>query len=134
MKNQLKTFGISFSVFMAVDLLWLGVVALPIYNHFLGDLRADDTQWWAAILFYILFVIGLMYFALSEALEKKSFKIALQKGAAYGFITYMTYELTNYAVIEGWPLGLVPIDIAWGVVLAASVSTISFKLLTRKSS
>lgn len=132
MTSHLKTFAVTFAVFMAVDLVWLGIVAQPLYDHFLGDLRAASTQWAAAILFYILFIIGLMYFALNEALAKKSLRFAVERGAAYGFFTYMTFELTNYAVIEGWPLGLVPIDIAWGVVLACSVATISYKILSRE--
>ena len=131
MGDRVKQFAVAFSAFLVIDLIWLGVVALPIYDHFLGDLRAEQTQWWAAILFYVLWVMGLQYFALNEALKKKSFRFALERSAAYGFLTYMTYELTNYAVIQDWPLGLVPIDIAWGVVLASGVGTVSFKILSK---
>ena len=129
--QTLKTFLVTFAVFMVVDLIWLGIIAQPIYDHFIGDFLAETPQWWAAILFYILFVVGLIYFALYEALQKKSLRYAIERGTAYGFFTYMTYELTNYAVIEDWPLGLVPIDIAWGIVLSLSVSSISYKLLSK---
>lgn len=130
--KHIKTFAVAFAVFIVVDLIWLGIIAQPLYDHFIGDLMRESPNWYGAIVFYVLFVIGLIYFALAEALEKKSMKIAAQKGAAYGFFTYMTFELTNYAVLDEWPLGLVPIDIAWGIVLATSVSTVSFKILNKK--
>jgi len=77
----------------------------------------------------VFFVIGLLYFAILPGLKEKSLAVTLKKAAAYGFLTYMTYELTNYAVIEGWPLGIVFIDITWGAVLATLTALASFKAL-----
>lgn len=131
MPQPFRLYVVAFLVFIVVDLVWLAFLAQPIYDHFIGDLLAEDPKWLGAILFYLLFIVGLVYFALAEAVREKSLAIATQKGAAYGFFTYMTYELTNYAVIEGWPIGIVPIDIAWGVVLATSVSTISYKIVMK---
>jgi uncharacterized membrane protein len=82
--------------------------------------------WPAAILFYVLFLVGLLVFVLVPTLEAGgSVTRALALGAFYGFITYQTYELTNYALVKGWPLRIVVIDIAWGVVLSATVSALT---------
>lgn len=128
---NLKNFFLSISIFLVIDLIWLAIIAQPIYDHYLGNFLAESPRWWAAIVFYILFVVGLNYFVLTPALKIKSMKMAISNGAAFGFFTYMTYELTNYAVIEGWPLGIVPIDIAWGTILALIVTTTSYKILAR---
>lgn len=112
--------------FLAVDLLWLGVIAKNIYKNQLGDLMRTNPNWAVAILFYLLFIVGIMIFAVIPGVEKNSLQHTLLYGALFGFFTYMTYELTNYAVIKNWPAGLVPIDIIWGVVLATIVSLAGF--------
>jgi uncharacterized membrane protein len=91
---------------------------------------AENTVWPAAIAFYILFVVGIVYFAINPGLEAGSLSQTLKNAALYGFFTYMTYELTNYAVIEGWPKGLVLVDIIWGVVLATSVAWVAYLILS----
>ena len=76
-------------------------------------------------MFYILFIIGLLIFVIEPAILAKDPKKALIMGSLFGFFTYMTYELTNWAVIKNWPAAIVPIDILWGIVLSASVSYFS---------
>ena len=125
MKDWLIQFGVTFAIFIIVDLLWLGILAKPIYDKYLGDLLASPPNWSAAILFYALFIVGLIYFAITPALDGGSIADAAKNGALFGFFTYMTYELTNYAVIKDWPWQIVPIDIAWGAVLGLSVSAAS---------
>jgi uncharacterized membrane protein len=112
----------SFIVFLAVDLFWLGVLAKNIYRKYLGNFLAPKPNWPAAIVFYLLFVAGVMIFAIIPALKQGSISKALLYGALFGFFTYMTYELTNYAVIKNWPGSIVLIDIAWGVVLSLIVA------------
>ncbi len=129
--SYLGIFAIAFVVFLVIDLLWLGVIGRGIYVHFLGDFLAEDVRWGAAFLFYAIFVAGLIYFAIGPAIEAGSLGDAVLKGAIYGLVTYATYELTNYAVIEDWPGGIVPIDMAWGVVLAASVSSATYATWSR---
>ncbi len=108
--------------FLAVDLLWLGIVAKNFYQGQIGMLMKDSPNWTAALIFYALFIVGIMVFAVLPHYQKNSFAETLLYGALFGFFTYMTYELTNYAVLKDWPLPIAFVDIAWGVVLASVVS------------
>ena len=115
-------------VFFVVDLLWLGVLAKSFYNRHLGNLMAPSVNWKAAGLFYVCFIGGLLYFVIWPALEADSLQKALISGAVFGFITYMTYEFTNWAMVRDWPGSIVGPDILWGIVLCFLVSGISFWL------
>lgn len=129
MSDFIVRFLVALGAFLVVDLLWLGVIAKNIYRDQLGDLMATNVNWPAALVFYALFIVGLIYFAIGPGLDAGSLSETLRNGALFGFFTYMTYELTNWAVISNWPAQLVFIDIAWGVVLATSVSFITFQIL-----
>ena len=118
-------------VFLVLDLVWLSLVAQDLYEHFLGDLLADSPDVAAAFAFYAIFVGGLVYFAIAPAVAERSVRTAAVRGAAFGFVTYATWDLTSLAVIEGFPIGIVPIDMGWGTVLAAAVSTTTYQLWTR---
>lgn len=118
-------------VFFLIDLVWLGFIARDFYRGQLGSLMADPIVWPAAILFYLLFIAGILLFAVAPAIGAGSVVRALALGAAFGFFTYMTYDLTNLATIRGWPITMVVVDIAWGTVLAASVATASYLIGTR---
>jgi uncharacterized membrane protein len=118
-------------VFLALDLVWLSLVAQGLYEHFLGDLLADSPNAAAAFGFYAIFVAGLVYFVIAPAVNEQSVRTALVRGAAFGLITYATWDLTSLAVIEGFPAGIVPIDMAWGTFLAAAVSTTTYLLWLR---
>ena len=109
-------------VFFAIDLVWLGVVARGLYRRYLGDFLADQPNWTAAIIFYLLFIVGILVFAVMPALERHSASHALLYGALFGLFTYATYDLTNLATLQGWPLGIVFIDIAWGMALTGTVA------------
>ena len=113
-------------VFFAIDLLWLGVVAKGIYNKYLGGLLADQVNWTAAIIFYLLFIVGIFVFAIMPAIEKDSWVKAILYGGLFGFFTYATYDLTNLATLKNWPVTIVFIDIIWGIILTASVSISGF--------
>jgi len=115
-------YAASLVVFLVVDFIWLGWVAQPFYQRQLGDLLSQRVNWAAAIGFYMIYIIGLMIFSIVPALQKTSPVSALVLGGLYGFFTYATYELTNYALIRNWPAGLVPVDIAWGVFLCTVVA------------
>ncbi len=116
-------------VFFAVDLLWLGVLGRGIYQRYLGHLLGD-VNWGAALVFYLLFIVGIFIFAIMPAVDRGSARHAALMGALFGFFTYATYELTNLATLDGWPLGIVFIDIAWGVVLTGSVALAGYGIMT----
>ncbi len=119
-------FLLTVPIFFAVDIVWLGFLGKPLYQKYLGHLMAKDVNWKAAIVFYLLFIVGILIFAVYPALKIDKVSYALTYGALFGFFTYMTYELTNLAVIKDWAWQIVPIDIIWGVVLCTLVSLGSF--------
>ncbi len=124
--NYLVLYVIALGAFLAIDLTWLGFVALGIYTGLMRDILAPQPNWPAALGFYALFVVGLIYFAIGPAVREGSLSTAMLNGALYGLFTYATYDLTNYAVLKGYPAAIVPIDIGWGVVLAFAVSSLTF--------
>jgi uncharacterized membrane protein len=113
-------------VMLALDLLWLGVAAKKMYVSALGSLMKDAPNLPAAGAFYLLYVLGILYFATTPALAAGSWGLAAWRGALFGFFAYMTYELTNLALIRGWPASLVVVDIVWGVVLTAIAATAGY--------
>ena len=110
---MLVTFLVAFAVFMIIDLIWLGVIAAPFYRNQIGFLMAKKVNWGAAVLFYLIFIAGMVIFVIEPALQAQSFTSALVMGALFGLVTYATYDLTNFATLEGWPLTLVIVDIVW---------------------
>jgi len=127
----IKLYGITLPVFFAMDMVWLGLVAKNFYAKQIGFLMKTDVNWTAAILFYLLYIAGLVVFVISPALEKNSWTHAVLFGALFGLIAYATYDLTNLATIKNWPLVVTVVDLIWGMVLSASVSTIGF-LIAKK--
>lgn len=121
-----KLYAIALPVFFAIDMTWLGVVAKNFYRSQIGSLMTPNVNWLAAIIFYLIFIVGLVTFVISPAVEKGSWMYALLFGALFGLVCYATYDLTNLAVAKDWPLLVTIVDLAWGAVLAASVSTITF--------
>lgn len=123
MADYVKYFLVATVLFCLIDYLWLGKVAKNFYRSKLGALIAKKPNLTAAGLFYALFIVGLLVFAVAPAKhEYHSVMNAFRLGALYGFFTYCTYDLTNLATIKGWPTKLAVVDIAWGVVLSSSVA------------
>ncbi len=116
-------------VFFAVDMAWLGFIAKGLYKKYLGNFLSDNVNWTAAIIFYLLFIVGIFYFAILPAVEKSSVVKAIISGALFGFFTYATYDLTNLATLKDWPLPIVFIDIIWGSVLTGIVSTAGYYIV-----
>ena len=112
--------------FLAIDAVWLAVVARGFYRRQLGFLLSDQPNWWAAVVFYLLFVVGLLVFAVVPGLQAGSLRKVLLLGAFFGLVTYATYDLTNLATVKNWPWIVTLVDMAWGAVLAAAVSAIGY--------
>jgi uncharacterized membrane protein len=126
-----KLYLIALPVFFIIDMLWLGVVAKSFYRNQIGFLMKTNINWIAAIVFYLLFIAGLVYFVLMPAMEKRSLSLLLTAAAFFGLITYSTYDLTNLATLKDWPLLVTIIDIIWGMFLSVSVSLISYLIAIR---
>ncbi len=122
----LKLYALTVPVFFIVDLIWLGVVAKGFYQKNLNYILSPQVNWAAAIIFYLIFIAGILIFAVVPAVVKDSLRHAVIWGALFGFFTYMTYELTNLALLKDWPLNIVFVDILWGVVLCTVVATVGF--------
>lgn len=116
-------------VFFAIDLVWLGLIAKNIYQKYLGELLSERVNWSAAIIFYLIFIVGIFIFVIIPSVEKQSLLRAVILGAVFGFITYATYDLTNYATLKGFPLTIVFIDLAWGAVLTSMVSVAGYFIM-----
>lgn len=127
----LKLFSIALPVFFAIDMLWLGLIAKDFYAKQIGGLMKPDINWTAAIIFYLIFIAGLVVFVIMPAVVKNSWSHAVLMGALFGFVCYATYDLTNLAVAKDWPVFVTIIDLIWGAVLAASVSVITYLIATK---
>jgi uncharacterized membrane protein len=122
----IKLFLIALPVFFIIDMVWLVLVAKKFYQDQIGFLMKPDINWFAAIIFYLLFIAGLVIFVISPAVLKHSWIHALLFGALFGLITYATYDLTNLATLKDWPLLVTVVDLIWGSVLASSISLITY--------
>jgi uncharacterized membrane protein len=112
--------------FFAVDMIWLGLVARTFYREHLGFLLASTPNWIAAMLFYLLFILGILVFVVVPGLDDNSLKTTLLRAALFGLVTYATYDLTNLATLKDWPVLVTVVDLAWGTVLSLIVSLVSF--------
>jgi uncharacterized membrane protein len=120
------TYLLTVPVFFLVDMIWLGLIAKKYYAQQLGDLLTKNVNWTAAIVFYLIYIFGVMWFAVLPGLEDNSLKTVLVNGALFGGLAYATYDLTNLATLKGWPTQIVFVDIAWGIVLSSIVATASY--------
>ncbi len=129
--NYVYLYIITTVIFFAIDMVWLGFIAKNFYRKHIGSLLTDNVIWTAAIVFYLLYIGGILFFAVQPALKSGSWLTALLNGAVLGMLCYATYDLTNMATLKNWSFTVVWVDIIWGIVLTGSVSTLSF-LAARK--
>ena len=125
----LLAFLLTAVVFFAIDLIWLGLIAKNFYARNMGDLMAEKVRWPAAFLFYAIYIAGILLFVVFPAADKGSLVQALYMGALLGLLCYATYDLTSYALIKGFPLKVVVVDMIWGTFLTGTVSTASFVIV-----
>lgn len=121
-----KLYFIALPVFFAIDMVWLVVVAKNFYSQQIGFLMKITPNWAAAIIFYLLFIVGLVVFVIEPAVSLNSWQRAVAFGAFFGLVTYATYDLTNLATVKNWPILVTVVDLIWGSLLSASVSVVSF--------
>ena len=129
--RMLLTYVVSVPVFFAVDMIWLGVIAKGFYRKALEPLLTPNINWTAAIIFYFLFLAGILIFALIPGMAKRSLGYTVLMAALFGFIAYATYDLTNLATLRDWPLMLSIVDMLWGAFLSASTAAITYLIMSR---
>ncbi len=128
---MLKQFFVTLAAFLMIDGLWLTVIAKDFYAKHLGFLMTKTPNLWAALIFYVIYVIALIVFVISPALQKDSLWSAILLGGFFGLCAYATYDLTNLATVKNWPLLITIIDLIWGTFLSASVAGLSFLILSK---
>lgn len=121
----------SLVIFLAIDMVWLRLVAKDIYAAEMGALIRADVNLQAAVAFYLLYAAGLTYFAVMPALEGRAIFQALALGVGLGLVAYGTYDLTNLAVVNGFGTKIALIDLAWGAVLSGVSAATVVALLGR---
>jgi len=126
MNFYIKLYALTVPIFFAVDILWLGVVAKGFYRRKLDFILSPQVNWPAAIIFYLIYIAGILFFAVRPAVRSNSWGQAALLGALFGFFTYATYDLTNLATIKNWPVAIVVVDIIWGICLCTGVAVLSF--------
>lgn len=122
------------AVFVAIDMVWLGTMAGRLYKPILGDILAPQFNMAAAAVFYLIYPIGLVIFAINPALKAGAVSTALLYGALFGFFTYATYDLTNQVTLRNWSSLLTVVDIAWGSFLGAVTAASAFWIVSRFAS
>ncbi|CAN5259933.1 DUF2177 family protein [soil metagenome] len=121
----------TFAVMAVFEGIWLTLVARNFYREHLGHLIGDSTNWPPAIAFYVIYTVGAWFFATQPGVDDGSALTAAWRGAAFGFVAYATYDLTNHATMRGWPTIVTVVDMAWGTFLTAAVAGIAaFIVLT----
>ncbi len=126
--HGVKVYLIALVIFFVVDLLWLGVIAKDFYQEQIGHLMATKVNWLSAIFFYIIYILGLVYFSIMPALNDGNWVLALGNGALFGLVSYATYDLTNLATLRDWPLRMVIYDLIWGTFISAATCLITYGL------
>jgi len=121
-----KLYLLTVPIFFIIDILWIGWLGRGFYKKQIGFILSDQVNWTAAIVFYLIYIVGILVVAVVPALEKGLVTRAALWGALFGFFTYATYDLTNMATIKGWPLAMVIVDVLWGTLLCTLVAAGSF--------
>jgi len=129
MLKLIISYFIALISFFALDMVWLGLISKNYYKQKLGFILSDNPNWAAAIVFYLIFIGGILFFAVNPSLKESRWQTAILNGALLGALCYATYDLTNMATIAKWPIEIVIIDIIWGMILTGSVSVITYLLV-----
>lgn len=126
---DLRNYGIMLGIFLVIDFIWLTVIAKSLYAQHLGYLMAPKANLVAALVFYLLFVVGLQFFVLNPALLNGNWVSVLLTGMFFGLVTYATYDLTNLATVRDWPILITFIDLAWGSFVSGITALLSFLII-----
>lgn len=122
---KLKLYFITLIAFLGIDSLWLGLVAPLFYKSQIGYIMAENPNFLAAGLFYLLFIFGMVIFIVEPGVREQTLMQAVVRGALFGLVTYATYDLTNLATLQDWPILVTIVDLIWGTVLSAAVTLVS---------
>ncbi|NQW54446.1 MAG: DUF2177 family protein [Rhodospirillales bacterium] len=131
MKTILAAYAAAAVTMLAMDAVWLSMAADLLYRPLLGDILLPEFRPVPAILFYVLYVVGVVIFAIKPALVTGRWSAATGKGAMLGFFCYATYDLTNQATLKTWPVTVTIVDMGWGMFLTACTATVGYLAASR---
>lgn len=116
-------YAVTAGVFFLLDLVWIGVVAKDFYAGTIGGLLRDSVNWPAALIFYFLYIGGIVLFVLVPAIRANtSIRRTAGMGGLLGLLAYGTFDLTALALLEGWPVIVTAVDMAWGATLTGGAA------------
>ncbi len=118
-------------ILLILDLLWIGVIAREFYRNGLATLMAENINMGAAFGFYLIYSIGLFVFVVQPALASGEWQKAAMMGAMFGLVAYATYDLTNLAVVKGFPVNIAVVDMAWGASVSAVTAAATVLIMQR---
>lgn len=124
-KFLIITFGVASSMLL-MDIIWLSVMSKKLYRPYLGDMIAEKFRLVPAVIFYLIYVLGLVYFVSLPAARQMSFSDSIINGGLFGGIAYSTYDLTNFATLRKWSLMVTLVDIGWGIALSSIASSCGY--------
>ncbi|WP_297493788.1 DUF2177 family protein [Acidocella sp.] len=124
MKSYFLAYIITGGIFAVMDAVWLSLMAGRLYKPVLHEILAPKVQAAPAIIFYLLYILGLVIFAVAPGLAAGRWSAALWRGALFGLFTYMTYDLTNQATMRVWATSITAADIGWGMAASATAATL----------
>jgi uncharacterized membrane protein len=128
-KNFLIAYVVTAVLFLAMDATWLSVMGSRLYRPAMGDMMGESFDVAPALLFYAIYMVGVIVFAVMPGLERGSWMVSLGYGALLGLVAYATYDLTNQAVLKNWPWMLTAADLCWGTFATAVAAAISTSIL-----
>ena len=126
MKTFMIAYGTSALTMLALDSVWLTLTSQRLYRAQLGELMRPGFDLPPAAVFYLLYLVGIVVFAVQPALAQQSWGVALRLGALLGLVAYATYDLTNQATLRGWPVAITIADLCWGTFLTATAATAGY--------
>ncbi len=127
--TNVRNYVIALVIFLAIDMVWLNVIAKSFYARHLGYLMTSRVNVVAAFVFYLLFVLGILVFVVNPALARESWQYALLIGMLFGLICYATYDLTNLATVRDWPVLITVVDLIWGTSVSGATSLLSYLVI-----
>ncbi len=123
-----KLYLTTLPILFALDIFWVGFLARGFYKSQIGFIMRSNVEWVAVVLFYLLFAVGLVVFVITPAIESGSLVRVILYGALFGLITYATYDLTNLATLNNWPVLMVVVDLLWGSFLCVTTSALVYSI------
>jgi len=125
--SSVATYIVVLASFAIVDSVWIAFVAGPMFRDAVGPIMLDQPNLIAAVPFYAIYALGIVVLAVRPSLAARSSTVALGHGGLLGLTAYATFEFTSLAILKGWTIALVIVDVIWGTLLTALVAFIAYK-------